>query len=96
MFGCRTSPGEANLSRDSMLNGQCGVTHLGMEMTYQVQQLLHAPVKGRRVVAGMGAQRQSVCVQPGQVTNNPGFCRDRLGSLSHFVRLCVRLSPVVK
>ncbi len=56
---------EVNVRRDSVLKVQGGVTHLGMEMAYQVQQLLHAPLKGWRVVARVDAQRQSVCVQPG-------------------------------
>lgn len=87
---------EANVSRDSVLKGQGGVTHLGMEMAYQVQQLLHAPLKGRRVMARVDAQCQSVCVQPGEVANYLGVRRDQLDSLSPFVRLCVRLSPAVK
>lgn len=87
---------EANMSRDSVQKGQGGVTHLGLEMIYQVQQLLHAPLKGRRIVAGVDAQRQSVCVQPGAVANYPGICRYQLDSLRPFVRLCVRLSPAVK
>lgn len=87
---------EANVSRVGVLKGQGGVTHLGMEMAYQVQQLLHAPLKGRRVVAGVDAQRQSVCVQPGEVANYPGVRRDQLDNLSPFVRLRVRLSPAVK
>lgn len=87
---------DANASKDSVLKGQGGMTHLGMEMAYQVQQLLHAPLKGRRVVAGVDAQRQSVCVQPWEVANYSGVCRDQLDSFSPFVSLCVRLSPAVK
>lgn len=87
---------EANVSRDSVLKGQGGMTHLGMEMAYQVQQLLHAPLKGRRFMAGVDTQCQSVCVQPGEVAHDPGVRRDQLDSLSPFVRLCVRLSPAVK
>lgn len=79
-----------------MLKGQGNVTHLGLEMTYQVQQLLHAPLKGRRVVVRVYAQRESVCVQPGEVADYPGICRDQLGSLCPVVRLCVRLSPAME
>lgn len=87
---------ETNVSRDSMLKGQGSVTHLGMEVGYQVQQLLHALLKGRRVAAGEDAQCQTVCVQPGEVAKHPSVRRDLLNSLSPFVRLSVRLSPAVK
>ena len=85
---------EANVSRDSMLEGQGGVTHLGMEMAYQVQQLLHTLLKGRRFAARVVSQCQSMRVQPGEVTNYPGICRDLVDTISPF--LCVRVSPVVK
>lgn len=52
-----------------------GVTYLGLEMVNQVQQLLDAPLKGRRIVAGPDAQRQSVRVQPGEVANEAGVHR---------------------
>lgn len=48
---------EANMSGDSVLKGQGGVTHLGMEMAYQVQQLLHTPLKGWRIMARVDGQR---------------------------------------
>ena len=87
---------EVNVSTDSVLRGLGGMTHLGMEMTYQVQQLLNTPLKGRRVTTGFDAQRQSVCVQQWEVANYPGVCRGRLDSPSSYVRLCVRLNPAVK
>lgn len=87
---------EANVSRDNVLRGQGGVTHLGMEMAYQVQQLLHTPLKGRRFKARVDSQCQSVCVQGGEVANYPGACGDWVDTLSPFVRLCFCVSPVMK
>lgn len=78
-----------------MLKGQVGVTHLVFQMTYQTQQLLHAPLKGRRVVAGMDAHRQCVSIKPRKVANYP-VCAGQLDSLSTVVGLCVRLSPAMK
>lgn len=63
----------ANLGRDSMLKGQGGLTHLGIEMAYQVQQLLHTPLKGRRFTPRVDSQCQGVRVQPGEVTNYSGI-----------------------
>lgn len=71
---------EVSVSTDSVLRGLGGMTHLGMEMTYQVQQLVNTPLKGRKVTAGGDAQCQSVCVQCWEMANYPGVCRYRLNS----------------
>lgn len=84
------------MSGNGELKGQRSVTHLSMEMANQVQQLLHAPLKGREVTAWLGPQSQSVCVQPWEVAKHPCVRRNLLYGLSPFVRLCVRLSPAVK
>lgn len=86
---------EAKMSNDSVLKGQDGVTHLGMEMEYQVQQLLHTRLKGWRFTAGVNSQCQSVCVQTRDMANYPGICRDQLDTLRLFVRFYVRVCPVV-
>ena len=53
---------EGNMNRDIVPKVQGAMTHLGMEMTYQVQQLLHTPLKGRRVMARLVAQGQGMGV----------------------------------
>lgn len=77
---------------------QGGGTHLVFEVAYQAQQLLHAPLKGRRVVAGMAAHRQGVSIKPRKVTNDPGVRTGQLDSLSSVVglRVRLRLSPAMK
>lgn len=87
---------EANESRGRVLKGQLGLTHLVFQMTYQMQQLLHAPLKGRRLVARKDAHRQRVSVQPGKVANYPGVLTGRLDSRSAALRVCVRLSPAMQ
>lgn len=72
------------------------MTHLGVEVGYGLQQLLHGPLQGRRVAAGKDAQRQSVCVEPGEVADDPGVCGNQPAALRRSVRLRVRLSPVRK
>lgn len=82
-----------------MLTGQGGVavTHPGMEMAYQVQQLLHAALEGRGVAARVSPHRQSVRVEPGVVAGDPGVFRARLlDALGPGVGVCVRLSPAVE
>lgn len=79
-----------------MLKGQDGETHLVFEMTYQTQQLLHAPLKGRRVMARMDAHRQCVSIKPRKVTNYPGVCTGQLDSLTTVVGLRFCLSPAMK
>ena len=79
-----------------MVKGQSGVTHLGMEMAYQMKQLLHTPLKGRRFTARVYSQRQSVCVQAGEMANYPSVRRDQVDTFCPFVRLCFCVSPVVR
>lgn len=76
--------------------GQGGVTHLGMEMAYQVQQLLHTPLQGQRLTPRVDSQCQGVRVQPGEVANYSGIRGDQVDALSAFVRLCVHVGPVEK
>lgn len=86
----------ANVSTDSVLKEEGGMTHLGMKMTNQVQQLLHTLLKGRCVTPRVYAQCQRVCVQFGKVAKHLNVFRDLLDSDRLFVLLRIGLSPAVK